>query len=111
MSAWDSGGQEEGGSYATQGQLMAMQGRLTSLESQLQAAFGQISNLPSRSEVTTSVGDTVHATIDDALEAKMAAHCQNTNGLMSALNGAMAKRIAPRLSRICWIKVCRLDLC
>ena len=78
MSAWDSGGQEEGGSYATQGQLMAMQNRLTSLESQLQAAFGQISNLPSRSEVTTSVGDTVHATIDDAVEAKMAAHCQNT---------------------------------
>ena len=25
-----------------------------------------------------SVGETVHATIDDAVEAKMAAHCQNT---------------------------------
>ena len=91
--AWNSGGQEEGGSYATQGQLMAMQGRLATVEHQLQAAFGQISNLPSKLDVTTSVGETVHATIDDAVEAKMAAHCQNTNGLMSALNGAMAKRI------------------
>ena len=94
--AWDSGGQEEGGSYATQGQLMAMQGRLATVERQLQTAFGQISNLPtgpSKLEVTTAVEETVHATIDDAVEAKMAAHCQNTNGLMSALNGAMAKRI------------------
>ena len=100
MSAWDSGGNAEGGSYATQGQLMGMQGRLATVERQLQTAFAQISNLPtgqSRADISRAVEKQVEGTVDDVvaslIESKMGETIQQFNSLMTTLNSAMQKRI------------------